>query len=220
MAMRKSSEKKAVTETKNTTNAEGRTTITVPPVRKMYAHVRLKGLSLIMNRMTKEKLDEWRGSQTGEAKSKKPPKNPEKEFQNAKYLDSKGRDCLRGCAIKKALVRAAKNLDGLEMTQVRGWVFVCGDLLPIKYEKCVMREDMVRIKGTNDLRWRPEYLNWSVDVKIEYLANVITASQLIHLLQHAGFSVGLHEWRPERDGDHGRFEIDIGNSKAIGGKAA
>jgi hypothetical protein len=221
MATKKNSVKKTATATKNTTSAEERSIVTVPPILRMAANVRLRGDSLIMHRMSQEEKDKIRAKQTGQATAPRAPKNPEAQFQAAKYLDSRGRDCLRGIAVKKAIVKAARNLDGVDMTQLRGWIFIQGDLIPIHYEECVMREDLVKIgMGKTDLRWRPEYLNWYADVKVEYLANVITASQVINLLQHAGFSVGIHEWRPERDGDHGRFEVDFNVSKVPGKKAA
>jgi hypothetical protein len=45
-------------------------------------------------------------------------------------------------------------------------------------------------------------------VPVRYNANVITLEQLTHLFSQAGFSVGLAEWRVEKNGDKGMFEID------------
>lgn len=100
------------------------------------------------------------------------------------------------------------------MTVIRGALFVEGDLLPLKFKSCNMREDMVRVgMGTADLRYRPEYTDWSVDLTIEYNSNVLQAEQVLNLIRLAGFSVGICEWRPEKNGDFGRFDIDMKSTK-------
>ena len=39
---------------------------------------------------------------------------------------------------------------------------------------------------------------------------MVTAEQLIGFFNLAGFSVGIGEWRPERNGDHGMFHVKAG----------
>lgn len=99
------------------------------------------------------------------------------------------------------------------MTILYPGIFVRGTLLPIKYEKLVMREDVVRVgkfpNKTADIRHRPAYLNWSIDLELEYNAHVFNASQLFNLATLAGFHIGVGEWRPEKKGQHGRFEVEI-----------
>jgi len=71
-----------------------------------------------------------------------------------------------------------------------------------------MREDMVRVgMGTADIRFRGEVSDWSIDFIIEYNPTVISCEQILGLLDLAGFSVGIGEWRPQRSGDYGRFKI-------------
>jgi hypothetical protein len=48
---------------------------------------------------------------------------------------------------------------------------------------------------------------WSVDVPIEYDANVISAEQIIHLFNVAGLIIGVGQWRPQRDGIFGLFHV-------------
>lgn len=71
-----------------------------------------------------------------EKKHGKPPVTPEvieQRFQNARVLDSKGRDCVEARWIKAMLVTAAKHDDvGLAKKELRG-VYVQGYLLPIIY---------------------------------------------------------------------------------------
>ena len=98
--------------------------------------------------------------------------------------------------------------------QLRGAYFLrsnYGDLAEILNSKPIMREDMVRVGiGTSDLRYRAEFRNWSMDIDLEYNAGgEITIDQIVNVINAGGYSVGIGEWRPEKDGDFGRFHVEI-----------
>ncbi len=139
-------------------------------------------------------------------------RDPKADFLAAKYLDEKGRDCIRADAFKSAMVYAARFSAGeLPMTVLKGAFFVLGELLPLKFKKCLNREDFPPLpSGGTEPRYRPEYHDWSVALPIEYNANVISPAQILNLLNLAGFHVGVAEWRPcskKSTGTHGRFEV-------------
>jgi hypothetical protein len=75
-----------------------------------------------------------------------------------------------------------------------------------------MREDVVRVaNGAPDLRYRPEFGEWSMDLTIDYDGELIGPETIINLLQRAGFGVGLGEWRPsspKSSGEYGRFQVE------------
>lgn len=183
--------------------------IYIPPLKRGAVRVTVRGMSdLIVSRWSEKAKTEMAETQSKAAKKAKEKRNPEKEFEAAKYKDAEGRDCILAVAIKKAIVNAARNLDNVKMTELRQQIFVRGERVPIVYEKCVMREDMVRLKNGNpDLRYRPSYQGWSATFEVEWDAGKLEINQVLHFLQIAGFSVGIHEWRPERSGDFGRFEL-------------
>jgi len=116
-------------------------------------------------------------------------------------------------AIRNAIISAGRFADGIPMTRITGSVFFLDTLIPIEFDQCVMREDMVRVggkgpgTGTADLRYRPEYQGWRCKLRVQFNANVISLEQLLNLIQLAGFSVGICEWRPEKKGQAGRFDI-------------
>lgn len=199
--------------------------ITIPEHNKKTLSMRLVGKTpLIVHAWSEKAKLQMRTKQQKGAKMAKEAKDPKADFMGAKYLDSKGRDCIRAAFFKNAIVSACRYADDLKMTVIRGALFVEGDLLPLKFKECNMREDTVRVgMGTADLRYRPEYIDWSVDISVEYLANVLTSAQIINLIRLAGFSVGICEWRPEKNGDFGRFEVDLNSVKDLreqSGKAA
>ena len=183
--------------------------VQVPPIKIVKTTVRIVGTSsLIVHAWSEKAKEQMRLKQMKGAKMAKEAKNPEADFKGAKYLDAKGRDCVPALAFKNAIVSAARFADDMKMTILRGGVFVPGELLPLKFKECRMREDMVRVgMGTADLRYRPEYIDWSVDLPLEFNSAVLSAEQIMNLIKLAGFGVGICEWRPERDGQHGRFDI-------------
>lgn len=150
------------------------------------------------------------------------PSDPEAEFEAAKYKDHLGREGFLCSGLRKAIIAAASFVEDATKVHLRGTVFVmptdpdaisqCGrDMLLFHHsQKGVMREDLVRVaNGAPDLRFRPEYRNWSTTVRIQYNPNAISAAQLAQLMQIAGFAIGLNEGRPQKDGDGswGRFEL-------------
>ena len=75
-----------------------------------------------------------------------------------------------------------------------------------------IREDMVKIGGvskTSDLRYRPMFKNWKMNLKIKYNTNSdITFEQIVNGINLAGFMNGIGEWRPEKDGPYGQFHVE------------
>lgn len=182
--------------------------IVLPIPKRGAAQVTVRGLSdLIVHAWSEKAIKEMQDKHAKEAKKAREKRVPEDEFEAAKYKDAQGRDCVLSTAIKHAIVGAARNLDDVKMTDLRQQIFVRGERIPIVYETCEMRCDPVTVGNGTDLRYRPGYKNWSLTFEIEWDAGKLEANQVLHLLQIAGFSVGIHEWRPERSGDFGRFEL-------------
>lgn len=98
--------------------------------------------------------------------------------------------------------------------QLRGTYFLkteFGDMAEIKYKSVVCREDMVRIgQGTADLRYRAQFNEWYMEMILEFNeGGEYTLDQIINVINAGGFGVGIGEWRPERDGDFGRYHIEV-----------
>ena len=96
-------------------------------------------------------------------------------------------------------------------TTSRGAFHMIDELVEIHGDP-VMREDMVMVGGmtkTADIRYRMEFQNWWAEIRIRYNANAISPEQIANLLNMGGFSNGIGEWRPSRDGAHGTFTVAI-----------
>jgi len=193
-------------------------------IEKSVISLTLLGTSnLIVNNFNQKSIQQMEDERALDAGQKREMKKqgrapviPEERYELARILDEDGRDCIHAYWVKACLVTACKYPDiEIPSTRLRGAVHVLGNLLPIKHDKKKpnMRRDVVRVgKFPNkqpDLRYRPEYQNWSLDVQIEFEPSLISLRGLHHLIRRAGTSVGLCEWRPEKSpaGTFGRFDI-------------
>lgn len=117
------------------------------------------------------------------------------------------------CAIKMAGNSTAyRNGWVKNQMQLRGAYFLetqFGDMAEIKGDAPIIREDMVRIgMGSADLRYRAEYKNWHMDMTLVYNADgEVTLEQIMNVINAGGYSCGIGEWRPEKDGTFGRYHV-------------
>ena len=106
-----------------------------------------------------------------------------------------------------ALVRNAGSGD-LAKTTARGAFHIIGEFAVIDGTP-TPREDMARIgQGTSDLRYRAEFKSWRTELTITYNANVLTMEQIVNLFRLGGFSNGVGDWRPAKNGSFGTFHVE------------
>lgn len=115
----------------------------------------------------------------------------------------------------KAAAVTACTSTGITKIAARQAFHIDGEFVEIKAPPPSMREDVVRVgMGAADLRYRGEFWPWRVDLLVKFNADLLSAEQLANLFNLAGFAVGVAEWRPERDGVHGRFHV--GSRQEVG----
>lgn len=181
--------------------------VTLPKPDIRVIQVPIQGLSsLIMHKWSDKAKKMMLDKQTQAAKTGRKAKDPEEDYRESMYEHPDGGYGFPGSAFKNAMVRAGTYTDD-KMTYLRGAFYVRGDMVKID-GKPEPREDMVRVgQGTADIRYRGEFQEWSAVLDIQYNATAISAEQVVNLVAVAGFSVGIGDWRPEKDGEHGRFEV-------------
>lgn len=121
----------------------------------------------------------------------------------------------KACAINAgfqqgALVRNAGTND-LAKTTARGAFHIIGNELAVIEGTPIFREDMVRIGGaskTAGLAYRGEFKTWQTELLIQFNTRTISPSEIVNLFRLGGFANGVGEWRPERDGNFGRFHVE------------
>src|SRR5262245_58851785 len=193
-----------------------RETIDLSPIEVGLMQVPVKGTSpLIVNRFSekakRQLLDKAQGRKTP-----RQPKDPEAEYQAAFYRFEDGAYGIPAIAFKSSTVGGARFFTGITMAALKQFLFfrgpvgVDGQMLVKLIGEPHIREDVVRIgKGTGtELRYRPEFLEWSAVLDVVFVKAALTKGSVLSLIDAGGLGVGVGEWRPERGGTFGTYEVD------------
>lgn len=200
---------------------------------------------LIVNNFSAKSRKQMLDKQMGIAQNKREKKVPTDDFLGSLYVigDKKPKLVEKGDrvyaegftagfpanALKNVAVAACAAIQGVFKTEARMAFFVEGYTLPVLDPKTgkpaipFMREDIVRLAGPRpvaDIRFRACFDEWMILIPIEFNTRMIDEARLVHLYNNAGFGVGIGEWRPECDGPHGRFEVDLSKQKMFNKKMA
>jgi hypothetical protein len=150
-------------------------------------------------------------------KSPKQAKDPEAEYEAAFYRLDDETYGFPVIAFKAASVSACRFFGkAMPMTLARQCIFFDAEFSKKDGQKLAritgephMREDVTRVgMGGTDLRYRPEFTEWSTQVEVTYVKSMLTRESVLSLIEAGGMGVGVGEWRPERKGDFGTFQID------------
>lgn len=184
------------------------------PIAYHQVELTLKGTSpLIQHRFPEKARKQIRDKKLGKKTKERGILDAEKEYQEAMHLTENGEYGIPVTAIKASMINAAHKDIGIEKTLVKKSIYIpcddANDVIPIQCEEPIMREDWVRVGTGTDLRYRPEFRKWSCNVTIIYNSDNLQPTDIVRLLNLAGFGAGLLENRPEKGGDNGRFEVDV-----------
>lgn len=202
--------------------AKNTLSVQIPEIRNQELEVDIVGRTPLLIKRFDEKTQQGiEEAQQGVAKRKKDPRNPVEECERARIKNDRDKDCVRSIWFKKGM-SAMAGYFGIPRGNVEQGVYVLGDLIEIKFDgkKPIMNTSRVRVgqgsMAKTSLAYRPEFRNWSCKLRIGFDASVMTPHQVISLLAHAGSKNGIGEWRPQKGGDFGRFDVfPAGASKKL-----
>jgi hypothetical protein len=152
-------------------------------------------------------------------KSLREVRDPQAEYEACLYKISRNGQEKYGfpaSAFRKATIGAARFYDksvsmtGLrQMFMVKGVLTKADPLALVEIEgKPEPREDTVRLpNGNAEVRFRAMFAEWSAMLEIEYVASSIFQDSLLSLVDAGGQFVGVGDWRPEKTGQFGTYEI-------------
>lgn len=188
--------------------ATNETVIELPKLNLQRMEITLIGDSpLICHRWSEKAKKEILDKQMKKAKGAKEAKDPERDYRESLYELPGGGYGFPAVAFKAAAVTACTSIGNITKVAARQTFHVEGDMVRIVGEPR-MREDMVRVgMGTADIRYRGEFETWRATLVVSFNGNVLSAEQIMNLFNTAGFGVGIGEWRPEKDGQFGRFHV-------------
>lgn len=206
--------KKMAETDKSAVEGNGAGQVRLQPINKCRVSLRINGIStLIQHQWSSKALGMIRDKHAGKKTKTRDVRNPEEEGNAAAYKTDDGDFGVPALAIKSAIITAAHKDIGIEKTLVKKALFIlCNDsrkVLPMDCDDPVITEDPVTVgNGKTDLRYRPYFHRWGVNVSFEIDNALLQVEDLVNLIDRAGFGVGIGEWRPEKGGEYGRFEVD------------
>ena len=145
---------------------------------------------------------------------------PEEEIEEkfVKAIQSGARFGFPIRGIKQAAISAAYRMGwSKDKASIRGAFFLKPvdeadktntEMAIIEGDSPIMREDMVKIPGSADIRYRGQFTNWHTDLILEFNVNgQYSLENILNMINAGGYVCGLGEWRPERDGQFGTFHV-------------
>lgn len=211
---------------------EENVTISIPEIDKRSVVIRVVGTSpLIVHKWSEKAKKEILDKQTGKAKTKKHDlKDPFRDFMESLYwldgipdefteeafneaIENGARFGFPSVAFKAAAVSAGYRAGATKnLVSMRAAFHINSEFVEIKsldgQMVPEMREDMVRVgMGTADIRYRGQFSNWYAEIPVVYNAGAVTLEQLVNLFNLGGYSCGVGEWRVEKGGNYGSFEV-------------
>ena len=192
--------------------------ILVQAIRRKAMAVKVKsieGSTYISHRLSTEAVDKFTGRETGTIgpQNKKKIRVLDEEYESCFYYTDTHKYGIPAAAFMSAFLDAAVACN-IPKTQIKRAIRVLGDIYPLKYDKVNRRVDHPKrsgMTGSPDIRHRPEFVNWNTTITIEYDSNQITPEQIMNLINQAGWSCGVGDWRPsapKSSGTHGMFEVE------------
>lgn len=201
--------------------------ITVPEIRLERHQLYLVGNApLIVHAFPEKARKAMIDKQMKNAKGGRDARDPYAEVEASRYVLPDGRDgfpavgfkaaavtaCTSLADVTKVAARQAFRVEGMQMNAAGAIesAVVRTALVPLVAHAPVIREDVCRLSGPSrsaEMRYRPEYSVWGVELDIVLNPQVVSIGQLASMFQAAGHGVGIGDYRPERDGDCGTFDV-------------
>jgi len=203
--------------TKSETTSSDVKKIVIKPLDIITLRIGVIGTApLLMHAFSQKAKQEMLDKQMGKTKSRKrPPKDPRDDYDNSIYRLPDGSPGFPVLAFKSGMIDACRYVDGITMVAAKGYCrirsTITGSMLAPIFGEPEPHEQHVRLpKGGSDLRYRALFPEWSSEFLLSVNIGATTVEQALQLLQIAGYSIGIGDWRPgspESSGEHGTYEI-------------
>ena len=192
--------------------------ISLQRIKRNTAMIEIRGTApLIVHQWSEKAVLEMLGKMQGK-KAPKVAKDPDAEFQASRYQFADGSgDGFPVDGFKKAVVVGGGRIFGrsVKMTELRQNLLFIADGLSTRGQQLTaivsgepeMRQDTVRVgMGGTDVRFRAMFKEWSATLRVDYIEGLMDLNSIVALVE-AGGTNGIGEWRPEKSGTFGTFEV-------------
>lgn len=186
------------------------------PIKTRFMKVKVEsipGSTFISHKLDASVVDSFTKRETGEV-NKKVLRDFDKEYKQCFYLTQDGKYGIPTGAFMASILDSCIALD-IPKTKIKRAMRIIGDIVELKYKKLNRRIDNPRRSGRNstpDVRHRPEFVDWNVELMIQYDEDQISPEQIVNLINSAGFTSGVGDWRPSSPkscGVHGMYQVRV-----------
>lgn len=186
--------------------------ICIEPLKIGMVTIKVEGITPLLMNPLNEKAQQllkqyWDGMKKPKEKTKVTPK----EIAEAKiYYTPDGKIGFPSSGFKRGIETVMPQFDKYGKKDIKGGVFFLEEIVPIKFKIKKVNQGWGRSSGMNRTPMptiRPEFTEWSCELKTRFNTEIINLEQLINLLNWAGTYCGLGDWRPEKRGTYGQYQV-------------
>jgi hypothetical protein len=185
-------------------------TITITPPRFEAMILRIEGTAPYMQARFAAKAMQamkakMQAGPTAKKGGKKDARDFDDDFRQAQHVSSDGWNGIPASAFRNACIDVCRMV-GFKMTHAKMSIFVESDGLDLVDGTPLVlldapppeRVDMAtrNATGVADIRVRPMWRQWAVNLRIRWDADQFTQSDVVNLIARAGEQVGIGEGRP------------------------
>jgi hypothetical protein len=201
--------KKAISDSLRDVVKSNQVSVTIKPPNFKTAHFKIVGTAPLVIHKFSKKTEELmqatqEAGQASKSKKERTPKDFEECYNGARHISKEGWDGIHAGAFRSAFVRAS-SLTSVKMTIAKMAIFIKADgidvdsgtpLVKINGDR-EMHIGPVRLSnGSMDLRARPMYREWNVNLTVTFDADLLNVTDISNLLMRVGMQVGIGEGRP------------------------
>jgi hypothetical protein len=190
--------------------------VVISPPRFQSAVIHLIGSSPYVQHKFSQKAitlmtERQRAGSVGKKDRKRSPRDFEADYKAAMHVSTEGWCGIPAPAFRNAMISACRTA-GFAMTRAKLSIFVEADgidatdgmpLLRIVGEPQPHQSYARNESGVADIRWRPMWEKWSVDLKVRWDADQFSSTDVLNLIARAGMQVGVGEGRPDSPNSNG-----------------
>lgn len=195
--------------------------VEVIPIKILSIRIPIAGItSILYNRMHEGIIKTLEDNEGGKAKPGRTPADPHAAYLASMHRNSKGKLGIPTSAFKLGCIYAAGTVQGITMKQVTGGMFVIaddGELVTLtKHSKPTMVTHVSRVgrwpNKVPKMVYRAAVATWATTLTVRYREDSLTMDQIVNLVNVAGFSAGVLDWRPQLKGVYGMYQVVVSKS--------
>lgn len=123
------------------------------------------------------------------------------------YLNKEGKVCQPATHIERSIAYAGYKINRKYSSVIKAFLDVEPKMIPHKNQEWEALEESVVIQRNRVFKERPMIKDWELTFTVKSLNSELTGSIIKASLERAGAYYGLGDWRAQKGGKYGFFEV-------------